>query len=138
MRLLKFKNIKYGDIANEINDKKFVLPRKHNEENKITRFFKVAFLSEEEFLAIKSFNYYFESNYCDGLVIYLLRENLDSEAIKAKLNEINDKRVVVKYPKEKVSKIFYKSLLMFFIELSKHWNPFASLKSLITSILSSL
>lgn len=109
----KFKNIKYGDIANEINDKKFVLPRKHNEENKITRFFKVAFLSEEEFLAIKSFNYYFESNYCDGLVIYLLRENLDSEAIKAKLNEINDKRVVVKYPKEKVSKIFYKSLLMF-------------------------
>lgn len=109
----RFKNIKYGDIANEINDKRFVLPRRHNEENKITRFFKVAFLSEDEFIAIKSFNYYFDSNYCDGLVIYLLREHLSDEEIKEKMDAINDRRVVVKYPKAFIDPVFYKSLLMF-------------------------
>lgn len=109
----KFKNIKYGDIVNEITEKRFILPRRHNEENKITRFFKVTFLSEDEFTTIKSFNYYFDSNYCDGLVIYLLREHLSDREIKEKIDAINDKRIVIKYPKTFVEPIFYKLSLMF-------------------------
>ena len=109
----KFKNIKYGDVANIINEKKFILPRKHNEENKITRFFKVIFLSEDEFNAIKSFNYYFENNYCDGLVVYLLRDHMSEKAITDKVIELNDLRLIVKYPKEYVSPVFYQYLLTY-------------------------
>ena len=109
----KFKNINYGEVANLLNEKKFVLPRKYNETNKITRFFKVTFLTENDFCAIKGFNYYFENNYCDGLIIYLLRNKCDEKEIIDKIFSINDSRVIVKYPKEPISKVFYDTLLTY-------------------------
>ena len=109
----KYKNIKYGDVANIINEKKYILPRKHNEENKITRFFKVMFLSEEEFVAIKSFNYFFENNYCDGLVVCLLRDHISEKAIAEKIDELNDPRLIVKYPTSFIGAVFYESLLTY-------------------------
>lgn len=109
----KFKNIRYADFADQINENKFVLPRKYNEENKITRFFKTQFISEEDFLNIKSFNYYFDNNTCDGLIVYILKNNINKTAIIKKANEIYDKRVVYKFPKEKVDEVFYKSVLRF-------------------------
>lgn len=106
----KFKSIKYSEFANLINDKKFYIPRKYNEQNKIVRFFKVQFISEIDFLTAKSFNYYFENNYCDGLILYLLRDNLSQTDIESKVAEFNDKRLIVKSPKENISKIFYNSV----------------------------
>lgn len=106
----KCKNLKFTDIADEINEKKFILPRKYNEENKITRFFRIKFLSEDDFLKIPSFNYYFDQNYCDGLIVYLLKEKLSIKEINEKTNSLNDKRIIVKYPKNKIEKPFYKSL----------------------------
>lgn len=113
LKKTKFKNIRYADIANEINDHKFVLPRKYNEENKITRFFKVQFLSEDDFVNLKSFNYFFENNQCDGLVVYLLKDKLSEDEIAEKLNNIGDKRVIFKAPMCKIDKVFYQSILRF-------------------------
>ena len=106
----KCKNLKFNEIANKINEKKFALPRKYNEENKITRFYKITFLSEEDFLKIPSFDYYFEQNYCDGLIVYLLKEKLSKKEIESKSNSLNDIRIVVKYPNGKIKKAFYDSL----------------------------
>lgn len=106
----KCKNIKFSEIADEINEKKYLLPRRYNEENKITRFYKTLFLSEEDLNNISSFNYYFERNYCDGVVIYLLNEKLNTEQINEKVHAINDPRVLVKIPKENIKKVFYDSL----------------------------
>lgn len=107
----KFKNIKYGDLAERINEHRFVLPRKHNEENKITRFFKVIFYSEEDFRMIKSFNYYFETNYCDGIIVNVLRNKMSVEEIIDKCKEINDRRIIYKYPTEEIENVFYQSIL---------------------------
>ena len=113
LKKTKFKNIDYSDFAGQINDHRFVLPRKYNEENKITRFFKIKFITEDDFLNIKSFNYYFEDNICDGLVVYILRNDLTKVAITKKAIEINDKRVVYKFPRDKIEDIFYQSILNF-------------------------
>lgn len=109
----KFKNIKYDEVVNLINERKFILPRRYNEENKITRFFKVIFLSENEFTTTKSFNYYFENNYCDGLVVYLLKNTISEQTIIEKVNELNDPRLIVKYPKGSIEKVFYQSLMTY-------------------------
>lgn len=106
----KCKNLNFAEIANEFNEKRFVLPRKHNEENKITRFYKVEFLSENDFLTIPSFNYYFEQNYTDGLIVCLLKNKLSCKEIENKLNAINDIRIIVKYPKKPIKNVFYESL----------------------------
>ncbi len=106
----KCKNLKFADIANELNEKRYVLPRKYNEENKITRFYNIIFMTEDDFLKIPSFNYYFEENYCDGLIVYLLKEKMNDKDISDKLKSINDERIVVKYPRETIDKVFYESL----------------------------
>ena len=61
----KFKNIKYSDVLDKINDKKFIVPRRYNEENKITRFFSVLFMEEKEFENLYNFDYYFENKNCN-------------------------------------------------------------------------
>lgn len=107
----KYKNIKYNEFIDLINEKKYIIPRRFNEENKIKRFYKTAFLSEDEFNNITSFNYYFESTYCDGVVVYLLREKMDDIAIKEKIDYLKDKRIIVKWPINRIPKIFYQSIL---------------------------
>ena len=109
----KFKHIKYGEIASLVNEKKYILPRRYNEENKITRFFKVTILTEDEFFAINSFNYYFENNYCDGLVIYLLKKTNSDKKIINQMNILNDSRLIIKYPKNTINQNFYDSLLTY-------------------------
>lgn len=97
LRKTKCKNIRLNEVADQINEKKYILPREYNEKNKITRFFKTLFLSELDFLNIPSFNYYFEENYCDGVIVYLLSNSVSQNKIKNKLISLNDKRVVVKF-----------------------------------------
>lgn len=96
----KYKNLKYSEVINNINEIKYLLPRKYNEENKITRFFKVLFMDENDFLNINSYDMFFEENYCDGLIINLIRKTLNVKVIKQKIKDINDIRVIVKYPNE--------------------------------------
>ena len=109
----KFRNIQYNDILNKINDIKYLIPRRYNEENKITRFFSVIFMSEDEFKNIINFDYYFENKYCDGLVINLLKEKLTDKEIKEKINKINDMRVIIKIPCKNVCDNFYKLIMRF-------------------------
>ncbi len=110
-RQTKFNNTDYGILLSTINDKKYFLPRKYNEQNKITRFYNVIFMSEDIFNSVKSFNYYFDENYCDGLIINLLRNELTEAEIVNKINELNDHRIFIRYPKEKISDVFYQSLI---------------------------
>lgn len=109
----KFKNFKLSEYAEEINEKKYVLPRRYNEINKITRFFKILFIDEDEFTNLYNFDLLFEEKYCDGLVIYLIRKSISSSIIKDKINNINNPRVIVKYPKEIISDNFDKILLRY-------------------------
>ncbi len=106
----KLKNIKYGEIIGDINERNYLLPRKYNQENKITRFYRIVFLPENEFLYIKSFNYFFENNYCDGIVIYLLMDKISENEIFLKTTLLNDKRIIVKCPSKTIEPIFYESI----------------------------
>lgn len=106
----KFKNIKHDEMINGIIERNYLLPRRYNEENKIIRFFRILFLTEKEFISKTSFNYYFEHDYCDGLVIYLLIDEMTENEIKAAIDNYQDSRVIIKFPSQKIDRVFYDSI----------------------------
>ena len=113
LKKTKFKNLRYGEVLDSITEHKFILPRQYNEVNKITRFYRIQFMSEQDFTNIKSFNYFFETELSDGLIVYLLRDKLTNEEIKNKILTINDQRVIYKFPNEKIQNVFYDSISRF-------------------------
>lgn len=109
----KFKIFDESRVCNLLNDRKFSLPRKHNEERKITRFFKVIYMTEGEFESLADFNILFESNYCDGVVLNLLRYSLSEERIAERVSSIGNERVVVCYPRTTIDPVLRQELLRF-------------------------
>ena len=111
LKKTKCKNVHLNEVADSVNEKKYVLPRKYNENNKIIRFYRTVFMNENVFLKIPSFNFFFDENYCDGVVVYLIKQNIQAEQIHAKLLELNDERVIVKVSKSPVPGVFNDCLL---------------------------
>lgn len=109
----KFKSFDEASICNTLSDKKYLIPRKHNEERKITRFFKVLYINEKEFSGLTNFDILFDNNYCDGIVLNLLRQGLTSEDIESKVNLVNNPRVVVCYPNKKIEPVLKEELLRY-------------------------
>lgn len=109
----KFKSFDEAEISNKLNEKQYLIPRKHNEERKITRFFKVIYITEKEFTSLANFDIFFEKNYCDGVVLSLLRHSLSVDKIKEKMILVNNERVVVCYPKTIVDPILKEELLRY-------------------------
>ena len=109
----KFKSFDESLACNTLNEKKYIIPRKHNEERKITRFFKVIYITEKEFNGLANFDIFFEKNYCDGIVLNLLRHSMATDQIKEKVSSVNNKRVVVCYPNAKIDPVLHEELLRY-------------------------
>lgn len=113
LKKTKFKNFDSSSLCDQIYDKKYLIPRRHNAERKITRFYKTVFLSEEEFLNLNSFDIFFDKYYCDGVVVNILKYKILDETIDNKVRDIGNDRVVVCYPKKAVSPILEKELIRY-------------------------
>lgn len=110
LKKTKYKNFDASSVCNIISDKKYLIPRRHNAERKITRFYKSIYLSEDEFINLNSFDIFFDRYYCDGIVINLLRYKLSDEEIKNKVHNIGNERAVVCYPKKALPSVLDKEL----------------------------
>ncbi|MDD6560149.1 hypothetical protein MOZ60_01955 [Stecheria sp. CLA-KB-P133] len=98
----------------DIDETKYILPRKYNEENKITRFYRIVYLTEEQFFSLSDFDVIKNEMFCDGLVVDLIRksENIDSR-VKEKLDDIQDYSIVVRYPSHPVNHFFEDELFRY-------------------------
>lgn len=96
------------ELAN-VADNKYYYPRTYNISNSITRYLQVEYILEEDFLKLKTVDYYFDNNYIDGLILNIIRKDDNiSENILCHVKEIDNDRLVVVYPK---SAYDYKSIL---------------------------
>ena len=95
----QFYDINIKDLINEVETKKYSLPRRYNEEFKITRFFDNIYMSEEELLAIKNLDILFENNYCDGIIINLIRDSRNVQSVVDHFNDLKNDRVILRIPK---------------------------------------
>lgn len=109
----KFKSFDESLVCNNLNEKKYLIPRKHNEERKITRFFKVIYITEKEFNGLANFDLFFEKNYCDGIVLNILRQSLSADQIKEKVILIDNERVVACCPTKKIDSVLNDELLRY-------------------------
>lgn len=94
-----FFDINTRDVMNEVMSKRYSLPRRYNEQFKITRFFLNVFISEEQLLNMDNFDILFEENYCDGIILNLIRESRNIQNIRDHFESINSNNVVLEIPK---------------------------------------
>lgn len=85
----------------KVSELEYVLPKQHNQEKNMTRYFQYEFLEVEEFLQMTTTAYLFEEQFSDGKILALISEQeIDREEIKQKTEELEDDRIVVLVPKQ--------------------------------------
>ena len=103
----KLRNSYWPDIVNnEINRKRFVLPRKYNATFKMTRYFYSVYLDDSEFLDLASFKNLFDENTCDGLIINIINLQSTTDILINKARALNDERVVIRIPNQIFDEVF--------------------------------
>ena len=109
----KANSIAVESVLNEINATSYLLPRRYNEQNKMTRFYKVSFITEKQLKSMNSFNIFKEESFSDGLVLYLIRKTMTDEEIKERFEQFNDESAILKYPKNAVTPLLYDELIRY-------------------------
>lgn len=95
----RFNKVDEAVVLQEIFTEKAILPKKHNQESCMTRYFNTVFLSKDQFLAMKSTSYLSWSNDPDGVVVFILPEaGLDEDTVFNHTTELEDRCLLVCMP----------------------------------------
>ena len=106
----RFNEIDAKETLNKIINLGYIIPRRYNQKFKMTRFFKMLFISENELSNINSFSLLEKENFSDGLILNLIRTRKNVEALEEKIKDINDNKVVLRIPSETFSVELYQAL----------------------------
>lgn len=97
----RFHKADIGNVLCNAYELKAILPKKHNQEYRMTRYFNTTFLRQDQLLALENTNYLKWPNEPDGVVVFLLPEaDLDINAIQTHVEHIQGESVVVCLPKQ--------------------------------------
>lgn len=104
----KAKNISYTSSLEEIDDIKYLLPRRYNAQRKITRFYRVVYMTEEQLASLNNLNVIKATAEADGLVISVLRKNLSEETIQREARRLCPEKdsVIFRYPDTRIEDYF--------------------------------
>ena len=106
----RFTEINEKETLNKIVNLGYVIPRRYNQKFKMTRFFKMLFISEEELNNIRSFKILKEENFGDGLVLNLIKKNNNTHQFNEKIEQINDEKVILRIPEDTFSDELFQTL----------------------------
>lgn len=87
-------------ILQEVSELEYILPKQHNQEYTMTRYFHYIYMTQKQFLSLPKSDYLFENQPADGKIVAIVGEQPDYEQLKEKLVQLADKRIVVIVPKE--------------------------------------
>lgn len=106
----KFKSINIKENLTNIIDLGYVIPRRYNQTYKMTRFFKQIFITEEEFLNLKSLKVLEQNYFSDGYILNILRTSNNIEKLLDKTRKFNDDSTIIRIPKESISNEMFEAL----------------------------
>ncbi len=109
----QFSDINEKEVLNKIIGLSFTLPRRYNEEFKMTRFFTNVFISESELMNLSDFDILHDEYIGDGIVLNLIRTSKNIDEVIKHFRSIKDDLAILK-----VSKISFKKS---FINLLKEY-----------------
>lgn len=94
-----------SSVVSEIAETDYLLPRRHNQLFKMTRFFRYVYLTEDEFVSLPDINTVLSgNNFADGCILCVLLQNEERlEECLEKILKIEDKRALVILPTEAVA-----------------------------------
>ena len=100
-REIKGDNVDYSRALLEVTGRYFVIPRRYNTINMMTRYFRNEFMNAEDFLSIESAEALMGDDTLDGKVLTLFSfEEVKQELIQQHINKLSEKRLVVVCPKK--------------------------------------
>lgn len=107
----RFKDIKHSEVYSELVDLKYILPKKYNDEYKITRYFKRVFMTIDEMTAYSNAEQLLKEYDSDGIIIDLIyfREK-EMKETNDWLEIINDNRILVVIPSKGVNSEISKNI----------------------------
>ncbi len=119
VRSLHENSVNYSSVLEAVTGKYYVIPRKYNAMNKMTRYFKHEYMSVESFLDISSSDVLFsEENFVDGIVITLFGfASIKQTEVKAHFKELNNGKIILVVPHK-------------FIKSCKRMQDFEALKTI--------
>lgn len=82
----------------ELSELDYILPKRHNQENTISRYFEYVYMTQEQFLKLPDGEYLFEEHFSDGKLIAVIRSEDREEEILQKVHTLQDSRLIVLYP----------------------------------------
>lgn len=103
-REIKGDNVDYSRALLEVTGRYFVIPRRYNTINMMTRYFRNEFMNVEDFLNIESAEALMGEDTLDGKVLTLFSfEEVNQELIQQHILKLSEKRLVVVCPKKSLN-----------------------------------
>lgn len=109
----KGKNVSFDIVLDDINESKYILPRRYNEQNKITRYYRVMYITEEQLKSINSFDLFKEKGFADGYILNLIRVKMTNKQIKERYAHLKDDKVILKYPKSIIKNALFDEIIRY-------------------------
>lgn len=89
-----FSKINVADVLNGINTKKYILPKKYNQDHFMTRYVRVHTITADSFLALSSVNYLSKENEPDGYLFVIIDgRNIKRADVIQHVKELEDSTV---------------------------------------------
>ncbi|MDD5936767.1 MAG: hypothetical protein PUC65_14575 [Clostridiales bacterium] len=89
-------NRNYSEVMQGISGYDYLLPKTHNLNNSMTRFFRYLFITEDEFINLKSSDVLFTNSFSDGKILCVYSKNGSTvESCIEHITELADDRIIV-------------------------------------------
>ncbi len=104
-RAIKGENVNYSKVLLDVTGKYYVIPRKYNSKNCMTRYFSNEFMRVEDFLGISSSSAIMSDLEADGKVITLFDfEDVNQDTVKKHFKRIISDKIVIVCPQKGIDK----------------------------------
>lgn len=101
-RSIKGDRVNYGRVFESITKKYYVIPRKYNADNAMTRYYRHEYIAVDDFLSISDASILFETDsYADGKILSLYSiGKIDVPKVRKHIKELNCKKLIVICPRQ--------------------------------------
>ena len=93
-------NIQICELLEQVSELDYILPKQYNQEYTMTRYFHYEYMTSEQFVKVVDAAYLFEHLASDGKIVALIDTKNDAKAIRDKLCNLADDRILVLLPEE--------------------------------------
>ncbi len=90
-----FSKIDAISVLNDVYRKRYILPKKYNQDHFMTRYYRVIFMAPDTFMKLMSASYLSDENEPDGYLLILYGDFNSEETLRLHIKEVNDNKILM-------------------------------------------